>query len=106
MGPKGSGFALMATDHGVDVLAPYAIDMADLHRLKRSALDPIADRLRGQLKLGSDLFDGEQMLVSHGRLLNPSSPGAYAAGLYVMVSRMSMPSASAMLCRRSRLTPA
>ena len=41
VGPKGSGFALVSAHHGVEVLAPYSIDVADLHRRERSALDPI-----------------------------------------------------------------
>src|SRR5271165_3392570 len=45
VGTEGSGFALMAADHCVDVLAPYAVDVADLHRRQGSALDPVADRL-------------------------------------------------------------
>src|SRR5262249_55427943 len=57
----------MAVHHDVNVLTLDAVDVADLHRLKRTALDPVADRLRGELKFGGDLLDGEEPLVSHGK---------------------------------------
>ena len=58
----------MTTHHRVDVLAPYTIDVADPHRGERSALDPVSDRLGGQLELLGNLFDREELLVSHGKI--------------------------------------
>ncbi len=65
MGPQGSGFALMAAHHRVDILGPHAVDVADPHGGQRAALDPVADRLGGQLELASDLLDGEELPVGH-----------------------------------------
>src|SRR5262245_9446541 len=70
VGAQWSGFALMAVHHGVYVLALDAVNVADLHRLKRTALDPVADRLGGQLELGGDLLDGKELLVRHESTLN------------------------------------
>jgi len=67
MGSKGGGFALVAIHHGVHILALDAVNMADLHGGECAALDPVADRLGGQLELGGDLLDGEELLVGHGR---------------------------------------
>ena len=63
MGTEWGGFALVSAHHVVDVLALYPVDVADLHRGERATLDPVSDRLRGQLELGGDLFDSEQLLV-------------------------------------------
>jgi hypothetical protein len=67
MGSERSGFALVAAHHGVDVLTSDAVDVADPHGRERAALDPVADRLRGQLELSSDLIHGEELLISHGK---------------------------------------
>jgi hypothetical protein len=62
--------ALLAREHGVEVISPDAVDVPDLDRRQNAALDPIADRLRGQLELLRDLIDREHFralrcLVGH-----------------------------------------
>ena len=66
--PKGCGFTSMAAHHLIDVLAPDSIDVTDLDGLKGAALDPVTDRLGGQLELLSDLFDGEKRLIGHHKM--------------------------------------
>ena len=64
--PERRSFALVSAHHGVEVLAPDAVDVADLHGGQRATSDPVADRLGGQLELRSDLLDCEELLVGHG----------------------------------------
>ena len=79
MGPQRGSFTLVAAHHLVDVLAPDPVDVANPDRGQRAALDPVANRLRGQLELARDLLDGEQLLVAHRT--SSKASGAVAGSL-------------------------
>jgi hypothetical protein len=64
--------ALLTRDHGVEVVFLNAVDVPDLGRRQKADLDPVADRLRGQLQILGDLIDREHFralkcLVGHTR---------------------------------------
>lgn len=64
--------ALLPREHGVEVISPDTVDMPDFDRRKEATLDPVADRLRGQLELFGDLLDREHFravrcVVRHAR---------------------------------------
>src|SRR5271165_1340875 len=62
MGPQRTA-ALFPREHSVDVLSLDAVNVPDFDRGQETVLDPVADRLRGQLELLSDLIDREVLLA-------------------------------------------
>ena len=61
--PERTTFALLLREHGVEVLALDAVDVPDFDGRYEAALDPVADRLGGQLELLGDLIDREDLLA-------------------------------------------
>jgi hypothetical protein len=72
MCPQRPAAALLPREHGVEVISPDAVDMPDFDGREKATLDPVADRLRGQLELFGDLLDREHFravgcVVGHTR---------------------------------------
>jgi hypothetical protein len=54
----------------VDILASYAEGAPDAYRRQHAGVDPVADRLRGDLELLGDLVNGEELSLPGGQGLS------------------------------------
>ncbi len=61
--PERTTSALLLREHGIEILALDAVDVPDFDGRYEAALDPVTDRLGGQLELLGDLLDREDLLV-------------------------------------------
>ena len=68
VGSHRSALALLLSEQGVEILAPDAVDVFDFRGGEEAALDPVADRLRGQMDLRGDLLDREDFSAGGQRL--------------------------------------
>lgn len=60
--------AMLASEHGVEILSPDAVDMLDFDRGQSAPLDPVADGLPCDLEQVGDLLDREDLGVRRGLL--------------------------------------
>ena len=51
---------------GVHLVASYAEGASDAYRRQHASVDPVADRLRGDLELLGDLRNGEELSLPRG----------------------------------------
>jgi hypothetical protein len=63
MGPKRATAALVASEHGIEILSPDAVEMLGLDRGQGTALDPVTNSLLGHLEQSSYLLDREDLGV-------------------------------------------
>jgi hypothetical protein len=63
MGSKRATAALVASEHGIEILSPDAVEMLGLDRRQGAALDPIANSLLGHLEQYGYLLDREDLGV-------------------------------------------
>lgn len=69
MGPKRSTAALVASEHGIEILSPNAVEMLGLDRRQDAAPDPVTNSLLGHLEQLGYLLDRDDLGVWGNGLL-------------------------------------